>query len=68
MNWPVVGIIGGWNGLVYDGEAGGDSLTVLGTGSDDVILHRPGCRRMPVKWMSIAAAAGLQKTWVLGEW
>ncbi len=28
--------------VVYDGEAGGDSLTVLGTGSSDVIPHRPG--------------------------
>ncbi len=37
----VVGITG-VERVVYDGEAGGDSLTVLGTGSDDVILHRPG--------------------------
>ncbi len=54
---------------VYDGEAGGDSLTVLGTGSDDVILHRPGVQAgVLVRWMSIRAAAGLRRvSGVLGS-
>ncbi len=46
--------------VVHDGEAGGDSLTVLGTGSDDVIPHRPGVQADAGQVdVNLLAAAGL---------
>ena len=33
---------GGFEHIVYDGESAADSLTILGTGGDDEIVHKPG--------------------------